>query len=809
MKNHLLIALALLCLCTTTSRAEAYWLQTNDLGHYLDNLNDYTVYETETTGEWNIGDRKVFSISGNSFRHNKYRLNGMRIDSRTMAGHTMLMTPLDRVTLDLNHLDGELSFTDDSLQLSSVRLTGNIGALGGIASGTREMINLFHSSGEERTMDRRPIEMRNHVIGAGTFDGTFVIPVNGRRYYQHAYVTYGQRSLTAFDHTGISGLFTAPYYTAQVDGELPLNSKLSTLRYFFVTSGRSDYGSEFYLNRNELAEQRAYHAGVYSTMRFDNSGVLVAGVSYEQNGLRHDSLSFRRNILDQDGEAFDPWYPDGRLHAVSLSVQYDQRLLPWLRIHAEGYNSVLNFRPTTSTWSNDIYAQSIADATPTDLYTYHWQSRAFTSGLLENKALAIVEKKGWAKGLDFYAHIGVSLDGIVLGNGRSVVSPNGLAQVAIDYEPVWWFRFGLSLSHHRMSYTWDDLRYLSSDYLSGEVRYNDNTLLATTGGAYHTPDKNLWAHQPSYAVIDLPIRFTFGRSRRHEIAILNTARKYYHQWYTAFTNGVEANMEQVDGTYYMREGEKHYTVTTQPLELMSGRVGGRTPYYLSNTVKYTYTGKKWFVLVSWQSYLMAGLSTMGNGPLHNNIGALSESSANPDTYLALSEGNKPYQGNSRLNQDKSFILRLQVTYNACKYFSIALNGKFKDGQPFSTYTVREQILNGHTRVALLHSDAKGINMANGAFGKREDAFFNFDLRATGRWWVRDIPMSLEVMCYNIYDFGTALTEYTFDNYNHPTYPHWTVERGIASMKDSRTSMSLCIPRGLLFTFRVGLEKDKQ
>ncbi|MBQ6763672.1 MAG: hypothetical protein IJP45_00635, partial [Paludibacteraceae bacterium] len=106
-------------------------------------------------------------------------------------------------------------------------------------------------------------------------------------------------------------------------------------------------------------------------------------------------------------------------------------------------------------------------------------------------------------------------------------------------------------------------------------------------------------------------------------------------------------------------------------------------------------------------------------------------------------------------------------------------------------------------------DAKGINMANNAFGKREDAFFNFELRATGRWWIRDVPMSLEVLCYNIYDFGTALTEYTFDNYNHPTYPHWTEERGIASMKDSRTSMSLCIPRGLLFTLRVGLEKDKQ
>ena len=793
---------------TIASSFFGQWYQTTDLAHYLDNCNDNTVYQTETTGEWNLGQQNVFSIAGNSFRQNKYHLNGMRIDSRTMAGSTMLHTQMDRTALALDYHDGELFFTDDAYQGQQIRLTGNIGNLGGISPGTRQLINLFHSSGEERTMDRRPIDMRNHIVGGGTMDATVAIPAFGRRCYQHAYVHIDQRRLTAFDHTGISGMFDASYYQAQLDGEIPIHTSSTSLNYFFVAQGRSDSGSEFYLNRNELAQQRGYLAGLYSTTVFANSGTLVAGISYEQNHLRHDTLSFARNILDQDGEAFDPWYADGRLHSVNLSVQYDQPLLPWLRVHAEGYNSVLHFRPTTDSWTNAVYAQSIADLAPTPLYTLSWQSSAFTSGILENEALVIAEHE-YPFGLQLYGHLGVSLDGILLGQSRSVVTPNWLAKFALEYQPAWWFRFGLSVSHHRMSYTWDDVRYLSANYMNGEMRYADNTLLATTGGAYHTPDNSLWMHQPSYAVLDLPIRFTFGKSRRHEIAILSSARKYYNQWFTAFADGVDANMIEKDGAYYLREGEKQYIVTTQPLDLMSARVGGRTPYYLSNMVKYSYTGRKWYVMVSWQSYLMSGLSTMGNGPLHNNIGALSESSANPNTYRALSEGTAPYQGNCRLDQDKSFILRLQVTYNACQYFSIGFNGKFKDGQPFSTFTAFPQTINGHNQVALVHSDAKGINMANNAFGKREDAFFNLELRATGRWWVHDIPMSLEVLCYNLYDFGTALTEYTFDNYDHPTYPHWTVERGIASMKDSRTSMSLCIPRGLLVTLRIGLEKDKQ
>ena len=790
---------------TIASSFFGQWYQTTDLGHYLDNSNDYVVYETETTGEWNLGDQNVFSIAGNSFRQNKYHLNGMRIDSRTMAGHMLFHTQMDRTSLALDYHDGELFFRDDFYQKQQIRLTGNVGNLGGISPGTRQLINLFHSSGEERTMDTRPVDMRNHIIGAGTLDAT----IRTGSYYQHAYVNYGQRAITAFDPTGISGMNTSDYYTAQLDGELPLESAIARLNYFVVTQGRSDFGSEFLYNHNEQATMRAYQAGLYSTLNPDhNKTTLVVGLSYELQNLLHNNLNFARNILDHDGEAFDPWYANGRLHSINLSVQYDYSLLPWLRIHADGYNSVLHFRPTTDTWSNAIYAQSIADVTPTPLYTTYWRSSAFTSGLLENEAMVIAEKEV-LPGLKLYGHLGVSLDGILLGNGRSVVTPNWLAKFAFEYQPAWWFQFGLSLSHHRMSYTWDDVRYLSADYMNGEMRYADNTLLATTGGAYHTPDKNLWMHQPSYAVIDLPIRFTFGKSRRHEIAILNTIRKYYNQWFTTFTDGVDANMIQQGDFYYLKDGQKDYTVTTQPLDLMSSTIGGRTPYYMSNMVKYTYTGKKWYVMVSWQSYLMSGLSTLGNGPLHNNIGCLSESSANPNTYLALSEGDKPYQGNCRLDQDKSFILRMQVTYNACKYFSIGFNGKFKDGQPFSTFTAKQQTVNGHEQIALIHSDAKGINMANNAFGKREDAFFNLELRATGRWWIRDIPMSLEVLCYNLYDFGTALTEYTFDDYNHPTYSHWTVDRGMTSMKDSRTSMSLCIPRGLLFTLRVGLEKDKQ
>jgi hypothetical protein len=48
-----------------------------------------------------------------------------------------------------------------------------------------------------------------------------------------------------------------------------------------------------------------------------------------------------------------------------------------------------------------------------------------------------------------------------------------------------------------------------------------------------------------------------------------------------------------------------------------------------------------------------------------------------------------------------------------------------------------------------------------------------------------------VMCYNIYDFGTELFEFNFDE----------------DMGRARRAMVLNIPRGMMFTVRVGLGRE--
>lgn len=702
--------------------AEAVWLQSDELAHYLDNLCDYTVVESETTGHWSDGEQLIFSIAGNSYRQNAYWWNNMRVDSRMQTGSTLLHTSLANYSLDLDYYRGELWLNADSVQVPQLSLTGNIGNLGGISPGSQQLINV-HLTAIQRVWDKRPETMRKHIEGAGTLEATWQ--------NHHVYFTYGRRRLTAFDQTGITTLYPADYMRAQLDG------KQGRFRYFLTMQTRDDYLSEFLFNQNEVAKLGAVMAGASFTPYQNAEQELTIGLSYGLTNTRRDSLNFCRNIVDQDGEAFFPYYTTGLTNELNLSVLYRQQFFRWLQLELRSYNSLVHFTPDYRTWTTTLYAQTMNAPSASPLYQVTWSSTPVLGGLLENEVNLNFSHE-LANGLTGEASIGLSIDGM-LSRDCQVLSPNLTAHLALDWHPVYWFNGKIALSHHRMRYTLDDLWYFSPTYLANNINGD------APGGILPPATRKAHWYQPSYAVFDLPIRFLPDKENRHEIAILSQARIYYNQWMEAPTSGwVNAFMAQ-------------------------------HPTYLSNLIRYTYRGKRWFVSLSWQSYEMAGSSLLGNGPLSNNVGVQGR---------AVSSG-------GRLDQDRAYIARIQVTCNPIKYFSAAISLKYKDGHAFTSFVVDEAAIasgSAATSPYIKPNSTQGINLITGVFGKREDSFFNIDLRVTGRWWCgKDgVPMELEAMCYNIYDFGTELTEYTFND-------------------DTRTPMSLCIPRGLLFTLRVGLQ----
>ena len=92
-------------------------------------------------------------------------------------------------------------------------------------------------------------------------------------------------------------------------------------------------------------------------------------------------------------------------------------------------------------------------------------------------------------------------------------------------------------------------------------------------------------------------------------------------------------------------------------------------------------------------------------------------------------------------------------------------------------------------MAILPNSSRGTNPTDGHFGMRHCAKYNIDLHVQGKWQIKDVPMSLKVECYNMWDFCHDLAEMSF----------------VQDIPDSyRASMIMDIPVGILATHTIEL-----
>ena len=777
------------------------WYQWGDLRHYLDNYCDVTTYQVETTGGWATPEPLLFSINGNSYRWNKYYLNGFRVDSRIQAGDALYEPDMFTHSMQIDYNRGSVYWQTDSMRRAQVSLSGQAGNIGSYAYSAKWLQELQEgNSAIKRLKDDTPLQWRKHTAGAASADVVYNIHAHNNTFTQHIRADFGRHKQLRYDHDGIAGTYDADYYRLQLDGQLPAgpNKMFDNMHYILRAGYRGDGLSEFGYNENEVAQQAYASLSVYGHKNAGRQGQLTTGLTYAMQHNRHRQTDFMRNILDVDGEGFDPWYPDGHTHELNWAVDYRYTIQPWLHVHLDSYNSLLTFAPLQQTWTNHVYLQGYhMPALP--LYDYHWQSEAFTSGMLEN-SISIEADYAVLPWLRLRGSVGATLDGILLSR-RSVITPSWEAKADIHIEPAKWFKMDLIAANYRIPYTYETVQFLSNKYLNAEVNYaGTGTLLTTTGGRYHRINKGLL--QPQYVAMDIPIVFTIGR---HEIQILSSIKKYYNTWAVrlAEESADGYTSAPVDGrtysVYAMQPGERYYEVTQAP---KTGTGFWDSPVFASNVIKYTYNGKKVFFSMSWQSYCLSGASALGNGVQTEDIQVLSESTASPNAVLNdanMGQTNTGIRSLGRLNQDRAYIARLQLGVNITDNWQLSLSGKFRDGTPIAHYCT-QVVTDGanHSQAVVWAATTRGINVVDGNFGERTDSFFNFDLRLKYRGAIRDVPFAVQAVCYNIWDFATELNEYAM-------YYDGATGKGVSH---SRYPLSLCIPRGLLLTLSVGLEKNK-
>lgn len=783
---------------TVSSEWMREWYQYGDLRHYLDNHCDVTSYLTETTGEWSTPEPYFFSINGNSYRWNKYYLNGFRVDSRVDAGNAYYTPDMFTHSMTIDYNRGAVYWSPDSAVTPMVRLSGQGGNVGGYGPLAKKLLDLQPGgSAISRLADDRPLQYRRHTVGAGTADLVYVIPIGDALYRQHFYADYGVRRQLRYDHTGIDGTYDARYYHVQLDGQFPIapNAAFDGLYYILRAGHRADGYSEFGYNANEVAWRTESSLSIYGKKNFGRAGDLTTGLTYALHRDQHRELEFSRNILDVDGEALTPWYPDGRTHEVHWALDYRYAILPWLNLHIDSYNSFFAFRPSQNSWRNTVYLQGY-NMDYFALYDYQWSSAGFCSSILEN-AISLEASYQVLRWMRLSGSVSATLDGMLVG-GKSKVTPCWEAKADIHIEPVKWFKMDLIVANYRIPYTYEQIQFMSNNYLNGEVYYAEtNTLLTTTGGRYHQWGKGLW--QPQYVAVDIPIIFTIGR---HEISILSSFKKYYNTWSVGMADGYTDTFYPISlsyDIYAMKPQERYYEVVNAP------KTGGGvfdSPVFASNVIKYTYNGKKVFFSLSWQSYVVSGISALGNGAQAQDINVLSESLANPNIVLVdanMQQSDPGIRSLGRLNQDRAYIARIQLGVNITENWQLSMSGKFRDGIAFSAFrTYVETDGAGQSQAVVWNANTRGINVRDNNFGKRTDSFFNFDLRLKYRGDIKGVPFEVQAICYNIWDFATELNEYCM-------YYDWSTGK---DQRDGRTPLSLCTPRGLMVNISVGLLKKE-
>lgn len=755
------------------------WYHQGNLVHYLEAMNDHTVYQDVHTGQWSEGNRLIFSIDGNSYRQNRFYMNGFRTDSRYQTGSTPYRPDIGHYETVVDPRRSSISFTNDFSTADYARMSLNRGGLGGINSLSEDIVRIMHGAGSDDLYRENSLTARQKVRGAATLD--MASTVGG--YRQHLTADFRRRDFPNYDQDGlIEGmpLYDATSYSLLADGFLPSGS-MDCMGYLVNLSRNDNYGAEFYLNPDETVSLETYGASVYA-----KKNGFTGGITWASNMAEHRNAGFRRNVIDQDGESFYPYSPDGITHELSVPVNWKRRLSPWLELEYDGFNSLVLFSPARTSFSNEVYMRHTAAPAETALYTYRWQSSPFTGGILEN-TIGLDARHNLTHGLSAAADIDITLDAILL-KEKSKVSPGIQSGVSLEWQPARWFQAGLSLSYDRIPYNIETLQYFSSDYLNGEAYYEDGRLFSTTGGKYHNYASDL--RQPAYLTLSVPIRMKFKSERgEHEIMLGQVLRKYYNTWMTVFSD-VSGFWE--DGVWFEDCGGKSYTVTNCPEWLMGDGFLNGTPFYVSQLTRYTFTGRRFMCSVSWQSMMGAGPSALGFGPETNDYLRLSESTANPNTFTVLRNSDSQYQAWGRYDQDKAYALRTYFAYNATDAIQFGLNFKWTDGQPFSFFnTVVRTDSYGDSQVQILPVCSRGINPIDDDFGCRESGIFNFDLHVRGQWRMYGHDMSLSLMCYNINDFGNVLIEYAFPE----------GARG----KDARGhNLALTVPRGLLLTYTINL-----
>lgn len=728
----------------------------NALEHALPNA----VLLTEDSGGFSAIDPERLSLFGGSALWTTWTWNHYNLSDPFFSGAAALRIPARMIdTFGLRYAEtpnnelheGPSLYTDpkDTHLGPSASATLTLPHLGGFVPFAVGVMRAFSGSHPTKR-DPAPPDERRQFSRRLTLDLLDTAQLADTTVRWGTEVDLGARNFLEF--TPVDGNYAAtfnePYFL--ISGAAVVTPKSETWSASFAAEYRQRnnlYAELHYAEEETLAEDALTLFAGYEGRN------IRANATLKYLRLEHQNPSFTRDLLDPDGEGFNPYFPDGQILAALIDARWQRgplfvHAIENLQTHFAAQNSWTHALTT----GNDPYGRLELRSGDTLIY----------SGEQKAGVTDTVELQPFRLDYSIFATLALSADS---GGKNALFLPDAGAKMILAFkldpnDPESFEPF-LALAKIPLPISLDLTRKLDPDWLSGEYYLSEADAPIDVLGGEHLTVSPALVRPNSYSG-GLGMKIWPGAGWR--LTLQGLFRAYKDTPWLELEGGPSAHGgTDKNGRYYFNEGERNYVLVNYP--------DHRPPFYAGFHLQLFKRSENFLFELSFAALNAIANTAFGNGATSNDLGIVDESTGNPNSAI---------EGVANLDGDRAFLFKLLVGYRVFEGFWLSALVRHKDGQPFAFFD--DQTQNNQLSRAYASNRGSPLKYSRPLAGPREDFQLEMSLLASYEYSIAGLGFLSRVECSNLFDFGNELQE-----------------RSTPVGRNTRATLEQQIPRALIFS----------
>lgn len=735
----------------------------------IENYFPETTSIIEESNGFAIIDNPKIYFEGNSFTKFNWYFNGLNINSALNDGSPAVILPFLSVSKYQLYGETPFDFINGLNQISNfscnngskIIFSSIYSDMGTYSDWSQKLINTPASERDKMLSEKRRKPLDNYYIsynlnknsGKNAFKFSFTYFDIKRQFNDFNKIN------TVFEETG--RMFTASFQYARA-------LKRGLLTFFSVVNNtdRSNLDSELGIYPQETTDLKRLSA--IAGMRFKSSSFNLAFILQYENEKREPFVkNYSKDLMDNDGSGFIIPSKYGEISATSALLQSKIKLF-------DTSNSLINIYAKLKYTKNDAWEETndynLFTVGESPYLVRIWEEgKPYRNNSLDLK-LGVLGTLNLSENIKMTGKFYLHETALVFDNSTNNIVfftpsydigilfwPNGVGSLLLSY--------GVSsddISNNLISFLEQNRPY-STYYFWNDTNhdgtfqtYERGSTYGYSGGKFHFVTDDLKTPIKKRLLVSLNTRI----SKNYRLSVKGIYKTVKNNFWVYFDKdyGFYDN-----GLYYFNKLFKNYYLSNSRLE--------DDPF--SAELLINFIGRKrekWFFSFSFMAHIGMGNTSFGNG-YNNDTGILDESMANPNSWL---------NGFGRLDGERGFVSKLNYGIFVFKNFSIGLNLKYRDGNPFTFM----KMSNRYNQWVIYYKTIKGENKEGKKGGPREDYLADINLKFNYKINFPKINLNLSLSLFNILDVGYELSERVFTD------------------EDDRLAAELQIPRSIRFSLAI-------